>query len=149
MIQKPYVGRSFSPWMCGFFFFNFAMRQSVLLHKRWSVCQNARQKENPKQNDLTRKGGTPQRYLPVIPSPAALSPDGWAARCECWIAHLYRGPQAKRSTCDLRRLSPERGVATLRRSDALYRPPASCLTEVGEDARCNRKLRAYPKSLKG
>jgi hypothetical protein len=64
-----------------FLLFNLAMWQSILPTKRWLVCQNARSKENPNQKDLTGKGGYPQRYFSVIPSPAALSPGGWAARC--------------------------------------------------------------------
>ena len=41
----------------------------------------------------------------------------------------------KRSTCEISRLSPDRGVATLRRV------PASCLTEVGEAECLDRKQR--------
>ena len=95
---------------------------------------NKRRLEENNESGESNPVGKGRKNHPEFPSPIALSPGGWAARCSIWIAHLHHGPQLKRSPCDFRRLSSSsRGVATQAMS---WR----CLNEVGEENCLDRKL---------
>jgi hypothetical protein len=55
---------------------------------------NKRRLEKNNESGESNPLGKGRKNPPEFPSPAALSPGSWAARCTGWVAPLIRGPHS-------------------------------------------------------